>query len=219
MNFIRKFTENFPQSNAYPNTVFFSSQNLFSLSTEEDDLREMPIFGIGLSSLFGLGRKEGDDSGGEDRRGHVVDDRLGVPEEKESASDEEEEEEDVVVEDGQVGGLEISDFVRFPQNSLVFFLLRHLLVVRQRAQHVHSHGGFATSGDAVLENVLGLFVGKGNQGRGKQSGDSKNDSSFDVSWIHLVDTPVQPNRQCRNDECISVKQRCCFGRQGPAKVL
>ena len=88
---------------------------------------------MAFRSLFGLGREEGDDSGGKQGRRHVVDNRLGVLEEEESASNEEEEEEDVGVEDGQVGRLEISDFVRLPQNSLVLFLL---LVVRQRAQHV-----------------------------------------------------------------------------------
>lgn len=71
----------------------------------------------------------------------------------------------------------------------------------------------------MLENVLGLFVGKGNQGRGKKSGDSEDDSILDVSWVQLIDSPIQPNGQCRYDESISVEKRGGFGGQSSAEIL
>ena len=75
------------------------------------------------SCLFCFGGKERNDAGGNHRGSNVIDDRLRVPKREESASDDEEQEEDVVVEDGQVGGLEIGDFVRLPEDTFVLLLL------------------------------------------------------------------------------------------------
>jgi len=169
--------------------------------------------------LFGLGRKQGDDAGGKQGGRDVVDDRRGVLEDEEAGADDEEEEEDVVVEDGQIRRFKVRHFVGLPQNPLVFFLLRHLLVVRQSAHHVRRHRTFATTSRAVLEDVLRLLVSKGNQDGGDDGGDSIDDSSLHVSWIQLMNAPEQPDRQCGDDEGVSVEEGSGFGRESSAEIL
>jgi len=124
---------------------------------------------------------------------------LEVLEGEEGEGDEEEEEEQVVEEDRQVGGLGVGNLIGLPQNPLVFLLLRHFLVVGQRAERLNGNSTLTATGDAfikylcfgvtlastmpVLEDVLGLLVGEGDETRRQDGRQPKGDSSLQVGRV------------------------------------
>lgn len=74
-------------------------------------------------------REEGNDTGRSNGRPQVVSTRAEVLQDVKTKDDGEEEEERIVVEDAEVGGLEVGHFGLLEKNSVVFFLLYGLLHV------------------------------------------------------------------------------------------
>jgi len=133
--------------------------------------------------LFGFGRDEGDNACSCRCGDDVVGEGLEVLEGEEGEGDEEEEEEQVVEEDRQVGGLGVGNLIGLPQNPLVFLLLRHLLVVGQRSERLNSNSTLTATGDAVLEDVLSLLVGEGDETRCQDGRQRKGDGSLKVGRV------------------------------------
>lgn len=141
-----------------------------------------------VSCLWGFaGWEEGEKTRGASDGDGVVEGRRNSAEQVEAQEDGHGEEQSVVVEDGEDGGLEVSDLVLLPQDSFVLLLARHL-VISQQLCHLASHGVFALDGDLVLQSKFGVSVGHRHQVRAQCGEDDEEDERW--QQLHLVDAPV-----------------------------
>merc|ERR1712073_175691 len=100
---------------------------------------------------LGPGGEEGDEAAGQADAENVVDVWGGATQDVEGGDDHQGQEQSVVVEDGEGGGLVLSNLILLPQDPLVLLLLADLLVIRQLLVHLLGDGGLALHGNFVLQ--------------------------------------------------------------------
>ena len=111
----------------------------------------------------------------------------------------------------------ITHLILLPQDSLIFLLLADLLVISKLLVHLLSHGRLPLDGHLVLQQVLGVLVGKGQQPGGHEGADGEDDGvGGDVDGVN---PPVEPHRDGGHDEGVAVEQGAGLGRVILAETL
>ena len=103
-----------------------------------------------------------------------------------------------------------SHLILFPEDPLVLLLLADLLVVGQLLHDLLSDGPLAFHGHLVLQHMLSVLVGKGQQPGGDERADGKHDGVG--GHIDGVHPPVQPDGDHRHDKCVAVEEGAGLGR-------
>lgn len=186
-------------------------------------------------------------AGGEERQSaagdahgkDVVDERRRVLQDKEADENDNGQVDGVVVEDGEGGGLVVGYLVLLPQDALVLFLARDLLVIAHLTVDLAGHRLLPPSGDLVLQLELDVLVGGGHQI--STSGRHQDEQDGAGPQVHVVDAPEEPCKEHtpfihkvsqniqrvtlltdwngRHDKGIAVEQRRRLGAHVAAKVL
>jgi len=156
------------------------------------------------SFLFSSSGEQSQETGGRSHRQHVVEGWREILEDNERGEEQDDQKETVVVEDGEGGGLVVSDLVLLPQDSVISVLSVSILVVCQLGILVSDDSLLALLSNLVLEHKLDVLIGKAYKIGGDKCGDGK--VNVVVQWLHLMNSPEDPDRNGSHDDRISVKE-------------
>jgi len=157
-----------------------------------------------LHLATGPSGQESNQTAGEADTERVVHVGGGATEDVKGQEDDQGEEERVVVEDGEGCSFVFGNLIFLPQNPLILLLLADLLVISELLGHLLGDSFLTLQSNFVLQDVLGVLVGKSQQPSGDQGADSKDDGVG--GNINGVDPPIEPDGDCRNDESVSVEK-------------